>query len=111
MGGSLSAYGCENEPLSMQDRAPVHPSSSTSCRFVPGVGFFDGCPRHPWRRQWAMDLRWPESRRGREPNGTFRVLCSRMIQGSNKMIKAGILWLLGVPLFVIILLALFTNIF
>jgi len=27
------------------------------------------------------------------------------------MVKAGILWLLGVPLFVIILLALFTNIF
>jgi len=27
------------------------------------------------------------------------------------MIKAGILWLLGVPLFVIILLARFTNIF
>jgi hypothetical protein len=28
----------------------------------------------------------------------------------HAMIKAGILWMLGVPLFVIVLLALFTNI-
>jgi len=51
--------------------------------------------------------------KGEDGNQTslFGVVRSRMTQGRNKMVKAGILWLLGVPLFVIILLALFTNIF